>query len=198
MKRLLDPENQVMEARNRLIEEARRRANSIIEEAEREAESIIRKAEEEWERNALELKNRILEEARQQASLRISEAQTVSRLRISQELSSIIEELFQQADKELENPPASVIEQSLENLLLESLKYVDKPRKIRVAKRDVEIMKDVARRHNLNDIEIIPEDIKGGLILESETGIIIDNTYESRLAVARRVLVPIIRKKIWA
>ncbi len=193
----MDLNQHLAEAREKILEEAKKRAKMIVEEAEREAEIIVKKAEEEWRRRALEEENKILEEAKKEAALRISEAQRLSRLKISQEMSSIIEELFKQAENELNHLNPFEIEKSLENLLMESLKYVDKPRKIFVSGRDVETMRKILSKLGMESVEVAPADIKGGLILESESGITVDNSYESRLMLAKRALIPIIRKSLW-
>ncbi len=193
----MDLNQHLAEAREKILEEAKKRAKMIVEEAEREAEIIVEKAEEEWRRRALEEENKILEEAEKEAALRISEAQRLSRLKISQEMSSIIEELFKQAENELNHLNPFEIEKSLENLLMESLKYVDKPRKIYVSTGDVETMRKILSKLGMESVEVAPADIKGGLILESESGITVDNSYESRLMLAKRALIPIIRKSLW-
>jgi len=193
----LDLNQHLTEARERILEEAKKKAELIIREAEKEAEVIVREAEEEWRRRALEEENRILEEAKREAALKISEARRLSRLKISQEMSLIIEELFKEAEKELDHLDPSEIEKSLENLLTESLKYVEKPRKIYVSEKDVESMRRILSKLGLGNVEVAPVNIKGGLILESESGILVDNSYESRLKLARRALIPLIRKSLW-
>ena len=197
MKTVLDLNQHLTEARERILEEARRKAKMIVEDAEREAEIIVKRAEEEWKKRAIEEENRILEEARREAALKISEARRLSRLKISQEMSSIIDELFKQAENELNHLDILEVEKSLENLLTESLKYVDKPRKVYVSEKDVETMHRILSKLGLGYVEVAPGKIRGGLILESESGILVDNSYESRLKLARRVLTPLIRKNLW-
>jgi V/A-type H+-transporting ATPase subunit E len=197
VKTVLDVNRHLTEARERILEEARRKAKMIVEEAEREAELIVKKAEEEWKKRAMEEENRILEEARREAALKISEARRLSRLRISQEMASIIDELFKQAENGLNHLDLLEVEKSLENLLTDSLKYVDKPRKVYVSEKDVETMRRILSRLGLGHVEVAPAEIRGGLILESESGILVDNSYESRLKLARRALTPLIRKKLW-
>lgn len=186
-----------MESRNKIIEEAERKARELVEEARREAEEIIREAEKKWASRAEMERRRIIEEAEKEASYIIAEARRKANLIETQSKNEIIERVFNEAELILKQCGYDV-KLSLGNLVVESINQVDKPRRIIVRVDQVEIAKSILRELGYSDIEVEGRpDIQGGVVIESESGVIIDNRIETRLKQARLKLLDKIAKKIW-
>ncbi len=185
--------------KKKLVEEAERKASEIIEEAKREADLIIKRAEEEWREKAENERKNIIEQAKREADRTISEARVKARLIIINAKNTLFNEIFNEVLKIVENRENFDKKTSLERLLNESLVYMSKPVRVIVDSKDREIVGELLRERNLNNIEVIESnDIIGGLILEDSDGRRVDNSYKTRLERARRILGPYITKYLWS
>ncbi|MEM4717860.1 MAG: V-type ATP synthase subunit E family protein [Desulfurococcaceae archaeon] len=185
------------EARAKILEEAKKKANEIIEEARKTAESIIKEAEERWRRKAEAERDKILFEANSQASAIIAEARKTSRFVIGEAKLNVIEHLYETIYDRIKKGDYNV-EASLRSLLRESLDYVEKPVKVIVRKDQVSILQKILVELGHGNVEIEgSDDILGGLVLISEEGTLVDNRLETRLKQSREKLLSIIAKTLF-
>lgn len=182
------------DAKVKILEETRKKANEIIEEARRIAESIIKEAEENWLKKAESEKNKILREANARASVIIAEAKSASRFIISKAKLEVVENVYEKIYEIIKEGKYNV-EYSLKNLLKEALGYVEKPVKIIVRKDQVDIARKVLGELGIIDVEIEGSDnIMGGLILISKEGVVVDNRLETRIKQSRDRLLNVVAK----
>ena len=187
----------INDLREKLIEEARKKAEEIIKEAEKKAEEIIKEAEKEYETKAIKTREKILEEARINAQIIISDARRKYRLMISEAKYEVLKKIFDEAWKDIINRRNVNIQTSLKNLLRESLEYVEKPDYVEVNEKDKEIISDILMENKI-DAEIkVNNSIVGGLIIGTMAGEKVDNSYNTRYERAKTVLLPIIAKMLW-
>lgn len=182
------------DAKLKIVEEAKRKADELIKEAEKTAEAIIRDAEEKWRVKAEAERNRILREARMQASAIIAEARKTSSFIIGKAKAEIIENVYEKAYEIIREGKYDV-ESSLRNLLKEALNYVEEPLKVIVREDQIDLAKRILRELGYNGVEVEgSNDIIGGVILVSREGIIVDNRVETRLKQSRDRLLNIIAR----
>lgn len=195
----LETKSNIEDLKKKLREEAFIKASEMIEEAKHEAELIIKQAENEWRVKADNEKRRIIEQAERDANRIVSEARVKARLVIGEAKNKLFEELFGNVLERIRSREGLDVTNSLRNLLNESLVYIDKPSKIFVDPRDIEVIKRLLKEKNLNNVEIIPlNDIIGGLIIEDIDGKRIDNSYKTRLERAKKTLGSLITKYLWS
>lgn len=195
----LETKSNIEDLKKKLREEAFIKASEMIEEAKHEAELIIKQAENEWRVKADNEKRRIIEQAERDANRIVSEARVKARLVIGEAKNKLFEELFSNVLERIRSREGLDVTNSLRNLLNESLVYIDKPSKIFVDPRDIEVIKRLLKEKNLNNVEIIPlNDIIGGLIIEDIDGKRIDNSYKTRLERAKKTLGSLITKYLWS
>ncbi len=186
-----------MSERDRIIREAERKASEIIEEARRRADGIIREAEAKWRAKAESERRRIIEEAERKASMIIADAKSRSNLLLVKAKEEVINKVFEEALELIKREEYNVKE-SLKNLLEEALAYIDKPSRIIVKSNHVKYMKEILSELGLDNVEVVPrDDILGGLIVESETGLVVDNRLETRLEQAKQKLIDKIARILW-
>ncbi|MCC6046837.1 MAG: V-type proton ATPase subunit E [Desulfurococcaceae archaeon] len=182
------------------MSEARAIREAVIRKALEEAEAIIRKAEEESRKmikEAEERKRAIVEEERRKAlaelgyEARIAEAKLSARLIISKAKSELLNSIISKATDILRSLPPNLKLESLRKLLEESLDNalvsLGTVRKliIYVAEQDMELAKNLvinASRERGIELELRSAKIFGGVVVEEpESGVVIDNSFDSRL-----------------
>ncbi|MCY0868439.1 MAG: V-type ATP synthase subunit E [Desulfurococcus sp.] len=186
----------VEDVKTRLLQEAEERARRIVEDAKAEAERILRSAEEKWKARAEEEKRRILGKAEREAGIILSEAVRDARLLVASEMEKILREIIEEARSIVRNRGFSV-EDSLRNLIAESLRLADSPRRIVVSRVDFEVAKKIVSEAGLKNVVVEPGDIDGGVIVESASGVVVDNTYESRLREFQKKNLNSLRRILW-
>jgi vacuolar-type H+-ATPase subunit E/Vma4 len=182
------------------MSEARAIREAVIRKVLEEAEAIIRKAEEESRKmikEAEERKRAIVEEERRKAlaelgyEARIAEAKLSARLIISKAKSELLNSIISKATAILRSLPPNLKLESLRKLLEESLDNalvsLGTVRKliIYVAEQDMELAKNlvinVSRERGI-ELELRSAKILGGVVVEEpESGVVIDNSFDSRL-----------------
>ncbi|MCX8199084.1 MAG: V-type ATP synthase subunit E family protein [Sulfolobales archaeon] len=176
----------------KVIEDAKKRASETIAEANSKAAQIISNAEKEWLKKLESKRHELLEKARRESEIMLSEARRRAKLIIIDARNKAIEEAFKEAEKDLANIDKR---KSIAALLKEALSYATKPVKIYASPRDGELIEEVARVLGLNDVVIVKsDDIDGGVVVEDESGVKIDNTYRTRMKRSMEVLVKEVAK----
>ncbi|MET1159933.1 MAG: V-type ATP synthase subunit E family protein [Thermoprotei archaeon] len=187
------------ELREKVINDAKKKAEEIIRRAEEEAKRIIEEAEKEWFRKAEKKKIEIINNTKRKAQITISEARTKARIIISRAKYEVIEQILSEVLKAIENRNGFDAKHSLERLLDEALQFIDKPKRVIVNPRDSGIIKEVLSERGLTDIEVAESsEIIGGIVVEDENGRRVDNSYNARLERAKTSLIPIITKELWS
>lgn len=187
----------VNNARDRIIEEARRRAREIIEEANKTAEDIIREAEKKWHKRAEAERNKIIQDANVQASIILADAKRAYSFIVNRAKREVIESIYERVLEIIKQGEYDV-EISLRNLLREAMNYVENPAKVIVKKDHIEVIKRILKDLGHENIEISWSDnILGGLILVSKEGTIVDNRLETRLKQSREKLINKLVKLLW-
>jgi vacuolar-type H+-ATPase subunit E/Vma4 len=174
---------------------------AVIRKALEEAEAIVRKAEEEARRLVKETEDRkrlVVEEERRRAladvgyEARVAEAKLRARLIISRARSELLGSVISRAVDILRSLPPDLrlnslrklVEASLDNALA-SLGTVRKL-VVYVAEQDIELARDLVTRIGRErgiELELRTAKILGGAIVEEpESGVIIDNSFDSRLS----------------
>ncbi|MCC6014729.1 MAG: hypothetical protein LM564_03380 [Desulfurococcaceae archaeon] len=174
---------------------------AVIRKALEEAEAIVRKAEEEARRLVKEAEDRkrlVVEEERRRAladvgyEARVAEAKLRARLIISRARSELLGSVISRAVDILRSLPPDLrlnslrklVEASLDNALA-SLGTVRKL-VVYVAEQDIELARDLVTRIGRErgiELELRTAKILGGAIVEEpESGVIIDNSFDSRLS----------------
>jgi vacuolar-type H+-ATPase subunit E/Vma4 len=174
---------------------------AVIRKALGEAEAIVRKAEEEARRLVKEAEDRkrlVVEEERRRAladvgyEARVAEAKLRARLIISRARSELLGSVVSRAVDILRSLPPDLrlnslrklVEASLDNALA-SLGTVRKLI-VYVAEQDIELARDLVTRIGRErgiELELRTAKILGGAIVEEpESGVIIDNSFDSRLS----------------
>jgi vacuolar-type H+-ATPase subunit E/Vma4 len=174
---------------------------AVIRKALEEAEAIVRKAEEEARRLVKEAEDRkrlVVEEERRRAladvgyEARVAEAKLRARLIISRARSELLGSAIPRAVDILRSLPPDLrlnslrklVEASLDNALA-SLGTVRKLI-VYVAEQDIELARDLVTRIGRErgiELELRTAKILGGAIVEEpESGVIIDNSFDSRLS----------------
>ncbi len=189
--------------KEKLLEKAREDAKRIIEDAKREAERIIKEAEEKWREKVEETRRKIISEAKRKAEEILIDARIKARMRITEEKNKIIEQLLGRVE-ELVDKGMFSREESLERLLEEAVKQSGLSEVIvYTSNRDVELVRalkpKIESKLNVKITDIRRSNIKGGVIVESTDGNIrIDNSYETRLELAKMRLLPKISKELFS
>jgi len=174
---------------------------AVIRKALEEAEAIVRKAEEEARRLVKEAEDRkrlVVEEERRRAladvgyEARVAEAKLRARLVISRARSELLGSLISRAVDILRSLPPDLrlnslrklVEASLDNALA-SLGTVRKLI-VYVAEQDIELARDLVTRIGRErgiELELRTAKILGGAMVEEpESGVVIDNSFDSRLS----------------
>jgi V/A-type H+-transporting ATPase subunit E len=183
--------------KEKLLSEAREKAENIVREAEDKANEIIRHAQEEWRRRYEEYKRQELKKIYEKNAQIESEARLKARIIVSQTKAEIIEKLFEDTKRKLEDRQFDV-KKSLELLLTQSLKEASAIKKIVVSSKDKKILEDIISEFGLKNIDIKEnENMIGGLIVESIDGVIIDNSYDTRLLNLKEKKLNEIQRLLW-
>jgi vacuolar-type H+-ATPase subunit E/Vma4 len=183
--------------KEKLLSEAREKAENIVREAEEKANEIIRQAQEEWRRRYEEYKRQELKKIYEKNAQIESEARLKARIIVSQTKAEIIEKLFEDTKRKLEDRQFDV-KKSLELLLTQSLKEASAIKKIVVSPKDKKILEDIISEFGLKNIVIEEnENMIGGLIVESVDGVIIDNSYDTRLLNLKEKGLNEIQRLLW-
>jgi len=183
--------------KEKLLSEAREKAENIVREAEEKANEIIRQAQEEWRRRYEEYKRQELKKIYEKNAQIESEARLKARIIVSQTKAEIIEKLFEDTKRKLEDRQFDV-KKSLELLLTQSLKEASAIKKIVVSSKDKKILEDIISEFGLKNIDIKEnENMIGGLIVESIDGVIIDNSYDTRLLNLKEKKLNEIQRLLW-
>jgi len=186
------------EVRERLLSYARMEAEKIVREAEEEAERILKDSEKEWLRRYQEYKAQEVKKVRDKASQIESEARLKARSSISRTKEEIINGLFREVEDALAKRNFDVAK-SLEVLLAKSVEELaSRPKKVIVSSKDVELAKSLLKRMGMDDV-LVKESpsMIGGVIVESEEGGIVDNSYETRLSIVRDRFLDKVRGILW-
>lgn len=183
--------------KEKLLSEAREKAENIVREAEEKANEIIKQAQEEWRRRYEEYKRQELKKIYEKNAQIESEARLKARVIVSQTKAEIIEKLFEDTKRNLEDRQFDV-KKSLELLLTQSLKEAGAIKKIVVSPKDKKILEDIISEFGLKNIVIEEnENMIGGLIVESVDGVIIDNSYDTRLLNLKEKGLNEIQRLLW-
>ncbi len=194
----LDGMGSIDELREKMIAEARRKAEEIVRDAEEKAEEIVKKAEEEWSKKCSLKREEIISIMEAKARIIVSEARRKARIIISSKKYEVLEKVFNDAWNIIRERRGFSIEESLGNLLRESLQYIEEPETVYVNPVDTDAMAKILVENNLEGVKIVKDDgITGGLILVSKGGERIDNSYDTRFQRAKQVLAPMIAKILW-
>ncbi len=178
--------------REEVLARARAKAEKIIGDAKRQAEEIVRKAQEEYRKR--------LEEARREAYHKIVSEENEKYIKrvmelnmeILKEKNKMIKYIEEEAKKRLAslNPDDRLA--SLKVLIQDALNtgMFSGRFKVRVRKEDEKIAKRALEELGLN-AEVVPDlDGLGGVVVENEDSTIaVDNTYETRLEQAMKVII---------
>ena len=187
------------ELKKKLREEAEIKAREIIEEARAEADKIIREAEEQWKNNYEEERRKYIVEAEMNANKILSEARIKAKLITSSAKAEVFDKIFREVEQIIVNRVNIDVRESMKRLLDEALTYIDKPMRVIVDPRDVDVIRELLRERNIDNVVIeTSNDIIGGLILESIDGRKVDNSYKTRLSRARSVLGSLITRSLWS
>ncbi len=184
------------ELRERLLEQARKKAEEIIKEAEKRAEEIIAQAEAEWMEKSRRERERILSEARMRGRIIVSEAKRKARIEVTKAKYEVLEDIFNEAWKRISSREGYDVEKSLRSLLDEALMFLESPKELRVSEIDVETAEKITAEKGLS-VEIVKANITGGLILVDESGNRVDNSYDTRFKRSRETLLPTISSILW-
>lgn len=178
--------------------EAEAKAENIVAKAEEEASKIIKEAMEKWEKRAEEERARIIREAEAKAQIIVSEARRRGRLILSEARYNVLNSVFEEAYDAIRNRKGFSVDESLNNLLDDALRYIDNPARIYINPIDRRVVENILKSRGLTNIEIVESNgIIGGLVLESIDGKRVDNTYNTRLERARLLLTPMVKKELW-
>lgn len=187
----------VVASKNKIIEEAEKKAKEIIENARKEAEAIVNEAEKKWREKAETERRRIISEAEKEASYILMEARRIANILVSRTKLEVINNIFERA-KEIFEKDKYDVKTSLRNLLNEALSYVDKPTKIIVNNKHVEIAKEVLRELGYENVELeSSSNLLGGVVVISASGVIVDNSIKIRLEQARGRVINKLAKILW-
>lgn len=180
-----------------IIKEARRKAEEIIKEAERQVQKMIEEAEEQWRCKAESTRKAILEEASREASVMLADAKRRASLIIAEAKKISVENAFARVWELLEKRHYDV-RLSLRGLLSETLQYVTKPSKVLANPVDVKIVEELLHEIGYPNVIVEPSSaIKGGVIVVSEEGLVVNNTIEVRFQQAKLRLLDKIAKILW-
>lgn len=180
-----------------LIREAEKKAREIIEKAEKEAESIVKEAHQRWLRRAEEEKRNILESATREATYIVSEAKRSYNQVLTRAKNEVIEEVFEKT-REILIRGEYDSETSLRNLIIESLEYIDKPIRVKTRPEYIDVVKKILSDMGYTDVSVEGDQgIVGGVLVESVTGVIVDNRIETRLEQARLRLLDKLTRILW-
>lgn len=180
-----------------IIKEAEKKAEEIVREAEKQARRIIEEAEEQWKRKAEATRRAILDEASREASIMLADAKRKASLIIAEAKKASIESAFTKAWEMLEKRQYDV-RSSLKNLLSESLQYVTRPSKVLANPIDVKVVEELLHEMGYLNIAVEPSDaIKGGVVVISEEGLVVDNTIETRFQQAKLRLLDKLARILW-
>ncbi len=189
-----------------VLEKALKEAEMKINRAEEEAKRIIEEVERIKKNRIEEEKKKIIEELNYDA--KIAEAKLRARLVIHDVKHQIIKEIEKNIINLLMNLNTEVRLQSLFRLLDEALQHIFHSYGnisqiiIKVSKRDTNLanqLKEYVRsKYGIEVVGIESTEILGGLIIESPDGIIsIDNSYNSRISIILRNMLPNLAKEIF-
>lgn len=189
-----------------VLEKAFNEAEKKINRAEEEARRIIEEAEKVRKNRIEEEKKRILEELNYDA--KIAEAKLRARLIIHDVKYQIVKELEKSSINFLMNLDKEIRLQSLFRLLDEALQHIFHSYGsigqivLRISKHDINLadqLKEYIRsKYGIEVISIEPAEILGGLIIESADGTIsVDNSYNSRISIILKNMLPNLIKEIF-
>jgi len=190
---------------------------AVLRKAEEEAAQIVKRAEEEAVRiirEAEEARLKMIEEARRKIASdlkyeqRVAEAKAGARKILAEAKARVLSELNDLVFKLLDDLGDSKRYDSLKKLVEEALQAVvalgGKRFVVRISSRDLKfaemLMKDIASKFASQNIEISiePAPIRGGVIVEDVTsGVIIDNSYETRLKKLLSSKAPEIQRRLF-
>ncbi|MEM2221765.1 MAG: V-type ATP synthase subunit E [Ignisphaera sp.] len=192
--------------RKAVLEKALKEAESRVSRAEEEARRIIEEAEK-IKRNRIEdEKRKILEELNYDA--KIAEAKLNARLIIHDVKHRIIKEMEKNIINFLMNLDMETRLQSLFRLLDEALQHIFHSYgivnqvAIKISERDIHLSNQlreyIRNKYGIEVINVESTGILGGLILESADGTIsIDNSYDSRISIILKKMLPNLVKEIY-
>ncbi len=180
--------------------EGEARRNEILKRAEKQGEEILSRAYREFEAKK-ETIHRSLERGIQEEKVkRLNRAFLKKQEIISRAMAEVLDELFQAISESLED----IIRKSsyrsiLRSLLMESLQEVEGKVMVKASRKDLKIIKEIAREEGLNNsvIEGFTGDdtIKGGIeVISTDGDVSIMNTLWSRLEKIKDEVMPEIRK----
>ncbi len=188
--------------KTQILNEAKKKAEKIIKDAQAKAKEIENEALNKWKRMYEEKRREYIEKAESEANTIIAESKRKARMLVSKAKYEIIEELFRKAYEKLAKREGINVKESLEKLFEEAFEQIPpgtRHLKIYVNPRDKELITRIIGEKGVEiEYEIITrEDVLGGLILETLDGIIIDNTYNTRLERAKETIVNKLAKVLW-
>ena len=191
-------QSNIAELREKLLEEARKKAEEIIAKAREEAKRIVEEAERKWREKAKREKEKIINNARLKAQIIVSEARRRARILLVDAKNKAIEGLYNEVLERLKRREGFDHKLSIKNLLREALEYIPTPSRIRVNPSDRDALLEVLREIGLTNVKVVEDtSIIGGVIVESAEGEVVDNSYNARFNRAKTVLTPMITKKLW-
>jgi V-type H+-transporting ATPase subunit E len=206
--------------------ELRKMTEFIKREAQEKAEEIEIKARQDFEKDksALILQEKAVIDAAyekkfKQASMSLqitrSKANSKARITILTETQAIVDKIFDEAEKKLEEGTKNKdkYRETLKNLALEGFYAFNDPSvQVRARKKDVDLVKEAlelaAKEYKDNigkdvDAEVdeskpLPDDSAGGIVILSKGGkIVMDNTLDTRLELLKESSLPAVRETLF-
>lgn len=181
----------------RILEEARRRAQEIVKEARAEAERIVGEAERRWLEKAGGVRRSIIEAAQREAGYLVAEAKREASYIIGRAKSEAVREALRRVEEIIRSSSYDV-EGVLKGLIAEALEYVDDAAKVIVRPEHAPVAKKVLSELGRGGVEVeLRDDMLGGAIVVSRSGLIVDNRLETRLRQATLRVMDKIARILW-
>lgn len=169
-----------METKNikdKILNDAKKRAESIISEAETRVKDILENARKEAENVAKKLEKDAEELAKKEAARILSLAELEERRKILKEKINILEEVFSQALADLKARPKEEYQEIMKGLLVKAVNHGDE--EVIVAKSDRDkldekflksVNEELRKMGKKGDLKLVgeSEDFNGGLLLRKE------------------------------
>ncbi len=191
------------ELRKSVLQKAKDKAAKIIDEAKKEAQKIIDEAQQEYKRRLETERMKALSELRERWNREYVSKSMETNMKLLQLKRNLLNNLVEEAKKRLKELTPEAREQSIKNLLKESVnqsiirgKFI-----IKVLPKDMEPLKKALKELGLTEkvagVEKLDEKYLGGLLLENiDKTVAIDNTYSTRLKRALSILYDEVNKEI--
>ncbi len=163
-------------------------AEGIIADARAKADDAVAKARKQRDARLDRERSRLLEEARVEASRIAAQAAIAARGELAKAKAAVVDEVFSAARAALAGPPGApedlraLIEEGIATLGRDKVRLIVSPRDAAAARALIGADRNLGERV----AEVKEAAMDGGTIVEDLTGTVrVDNSYETRLAMAR-------------